>query len=187
MFHFGLSKLCAVGRSLLVVGGGDALEEDLGGGGVDVGVDPSRPCGEALGEGGQSVHVLVDGGAFLEVVPPARRSAARSVSAVGDGEEGGQKFEGLRVSRLAVAPVEPPVPCVEDEQVNAKPCAAALYGVQLQHPADLLADNIHQESGPIVHHGNPEVLHFRKTKKSEGSRYSGQHTKKELSIGNVFD
>ena len=54
------------------MGRGDALEEDPGGSRVDVGVDPFGPSGKAFGEGDQSVHVLVEGGPFLDEVPSAQ-------------------------------------------------------------------------------------------------------------------
>jgi hypothetical protein len=52
---------------------------------------------------------------------------------------------------LAGAPVGPPVPRVEDEQVRAEPVAGVAHGVQLQHPADVLPHDVHQERGVVEH------------------------------------
>lgn len=58
-------------QSLLVMGWGDALEEDFGGSRVDVGVHPLGPRRQPLVEGHQSIHVSVHLISILYVVPSA--------------------------------------------------------------------------------------------------------------------
>jgi hypothetical protein len=146
------ASLEAVNNTHVVVARGDALVEDPGSGGVDVGVDPTRPCGEGLGEGRQPVHVPVRAIPVLHVVPPARTQIEHGVwhlcgfleiyrTVVVNGDH----------VHLAGAPVGPPVPRVEDEQVRAEPVAGVAHGVQLQHPADVLPHDVHQERGVVEH------------------------------------
>jgi hypothetical protein len=60
---------------------------------------------------------------------------------------------------LARAPVCPPVPCVEDEQVRAPPRARLPpHRAEPQHPADALAPDVDQEPGVVQHHRHVVVL-----------------------------
>lgn len=61
-------------KGSLVMGGRDPLEEDLGPGRIHIEVDPPSPCGEALVERDQPVHVPVVLSTVLHVIPPAHRS-----------------------------------------------------------------------------------------------------------------
>ena len=60
--------------------------------------------------------------------------------------------------RLVPAGVRPPVPRVEDEDVGTEPRAAGGDGVELEHPADGLLDDVHEVGAPVVGHRHPVVL-----------------------------
>jgi hypothetical protein len=69
---------------------------------------------------------------------------------------------GVVDARLVPAGVRPPVPRVEDEDVGAEPRVAG-DGVELEHPADGLLDDVHQVGAPVVGHRHPVVLATRST------------------------
>lgn len=58
-------------KDLLIMGRGYILKDNLGLGGVNVEVNPSRPCGQTLIVSHETIHIFVALPAFLDVIPPA--------------------------------------------------------------------------------------------------------------------
>ncbi|URE14030.1 hypothetical protein MUK42_36617 [Musa troglodytarum] len=129
---------------------------------IDVGIHPFGPRSQPLVEGHQPIHVLVNLVSISHIVPSAPQNCFLSYRVRGEGRQ--EELWGIceqgRSHTVGFSFVCPPVPCVEDQHVDAQPGRTGLDGVEPQHAADAFLHDVHQVGALVPYHRHAIVLQY---------------------------